>query len=895
MSVIGGWRVALRIARREGRRRKAQTALMLILICLPVLAVTAAAIVWRTQDVSRAEGLDRRMGSAQAVVEASGNAAVDQSLDFEQGGYHPAEGSATTIDPAQVDVPHIVRTSVAADARVVPLTMEAPVTFRTDRGRASAAATATDWTDPLTRGLARHVSGTFPPGPGEVVISQAFADLGPRVGDTVQFSSANDMPGRTQPERDLRVVGIAESSAYEGRPIAFGAAGAFGTPAELGVPGRYLIGPTPITWADQRALNQQGLLVLSRQVLTDPSADAVAYEQQMFPATPADEAVVTVLALVVAMVLLEVVLLAGPAFAVRAKGQAYTLALVAASGGSPRQARRTILASGAVIGVVGAVLGVLLGIGVGTVAVPIAQHFEQSRFGPFQVPWRLLIMIAGFGLLSAVLAAVVPAVSASRQNVVQVLAGRRGEGQASRRTPLIGAILLGIGIGSAAIGTRSDGLVPVLVALSVVVSVVGMIMFVPTAVILIARAGAHLPLALRFAARDAARHRTRTVPAVAAVAATVAGVIALGIAVGSQERASEAGYDQMMGIGQASIGFPEGIKQHEIAVLEKTVRARLPGAALVSVINAVGRGRSASLDLSFRVDGHEVTSGASTSVGTGELVARTIPPQLEVPRGDRARADKVLRAGGVVLLRGQNSRGPAPSKKGDQVRVGGSVYTESADGQGRQTSLPARSFATTSITVDQPWPSAATVFSPQAVHALGLRAAPAGVAITSHVSAAAEQDLNEALAALDSQLYLYVERGYHPDEDVRTLQFVLGVLGAVLMLGGTLSATFLALSDSRPDLATMAAVGARPRARRAVAASYALVVGGLGALLGALVGFIPGVAISRPLTRVGDVGSTTVVIPWLLIGVVVIGLPVLTALVVGACTRSRLPLVTRID
>ena len=68
------------------------------------------------------------------------------------------------------------------------------------------------------------------------------------------------------------------------------------------------------------------------------------------------------------------------------------------------------------------------------------------------------------------------------------------------------------------------------------------------------------------------------------------------------------------------------------------------------------------------------------------------------------------------------------------------------------------------------------------------------------------------------------------------------------MLGGTLTATFLALSDARPDLATLAAVGAAPRSRRGVAASYALVVGFVGALLGAVVGFIPGIAITCPLT-----------------------------------------------
>ena len=126
------------------------------------------------------------------------------------------------------------------------------------------------------------------------------------------------------------------------------------------------------------------------------------------------------------------------------------------------------------------------------------------------------------------------------------------------------------------------------------------------------------------------------------------------------------------------------------------------------------------------------------------------------------------------------------------------------------------------------------------------------------------------------------------------------------MLGGTLTATFLALSDARPDLATLSAVGAAPRTRRRVAAAYALVIGFVGAILGVAVGFIPGIAISRPLTMFGDAyrvdeaGNPIDVqsyldVPWLLIAVIVIALPLLTAAVVGLTARSRLPLVARLD
>ena len=132
----------------------------------------------------------------------------------------------------------------------------------------------------------------------------------------------------------------------------------------------------------------------------------------------------------------------------------------------------------------------------------------------------------------------------------------------------------------------------------------------------------------------------------------------------------------------------------------------------------------------------------------------------------------------------------------------------------------------------------------------------------------------------------------------KVVLWILFGLAGVLMLGGTLTATFLALSDARPDLATLSAVGASPRMRRAVAAAYAVSVGLVGAILGAAVGLVPGIAISYPLTRnfTGSPGPTHYLeIPWLeIIGLVVL-LPVVTALVVGLLARSRLPLVARLD
>ena len=111
-----------------------------------------------------------------------------------------------------------------------------------------------------------------------------------------------------------------------------------------------------------------------------------------------------------------------------------------------------------------------------------------------------------------------------------------------------------------------------------------------------------------------------------------------------------------------------------------------------------------------------------------------------------------------------------------------------------------------------------------------------------------EEAVNEALAAVSRQRVVYVERGYQADDETVIAQIILLVLGGVLMLGGTLTATFLALSDARPDLATLSAVGASPRTRRGVAVGVRRRgrAGRRGA--GRRVGFIPGIAVTWPLT-----------------------------------------------
>lgn len=97
----------------------------------------------------------------------------------------------------------------------------------------------------------------------------------------------------------------------------------------------------------------------------------------------------------------------------------------------------------------------------------------------------------------------------------------------------------------------------------------------------------------------------------------------------------------------------------------------------------------------------------------------------------------------------------------------------------------------------------------------------------------------------------------------------------------------MAGAESRADLATLAAVGADPRRRRSLAMAQASVVGVLGAIVG--VGFGTYVA----LIALEGFGLAPWMVPWPLLAVIGVGVPLVAVLVSGLFTRSRLPVVRR--
>jgi putative ABC transport system permease protein len=877
---VRSWRPLLRLARRDAVRARGRSLLVLVMIALPVLAVTVADIVIATQDVSGTEAVERRLGAADARV------SVEKSFGKVWQGADPDRSLAMSGGGRQepIELGDVERT-LGGDVRALEL-VEAEKRVETDGGVSVAGVRLVDLADPLAKGLFRLDDGRLPQVAGETVVNHALADRGPGLGETLTMADGTE----------LEVVGVGDHTAYRSFPHLVAPPGSLELRTTPGTTWLVDAGG-PVGWDAVRALNEQGATVLSRAVLADPPSEDELPMEARGMTSGADSSMIAVVVLVVTMALLEVVLLAGPAFAVTARRQSRTLALMAATGGTPKQARRAVLATGVVLGVVGAVVGVVGGIVVAWVAaVPVAQSFSGSFFGPFDVPWLHLLVIAAFGFVSAVLAAAVPAWIASRQDVVAVLAGRRGDSRPSARSPLLGLVLLGGGVAMAAYGaTRGVG-GELFIAASALLAVLGMILLVPVVVVGLARVCGGLPLVVRYAVRDAARHRTRTVPAVAAVAATVTGVVALGIATSSDAKENEVTYAPTVAMGEGLV-TAQRLSSGKWEEIEQAVRDGVPGGEITPV-RGVPTDHRTLIELDYRAPAgpRNLLESWGGSLGTTNLVATELPGAVTgLSAEERVRADQTLAAGGLVVF---TSR----AVEADSVAISGKRWPP----RGRPEKLVATTeLPATYVRVGDLGAGPQAVLPPSVAEELGLDVETVAVHVAgTEISDAEQRAVSEAVEAIEPYTSLYVERGYEaPDED-RIVLLVLGGLGAVLMLGGTLTATFLALSDARPDLATLSAVGAAPRTRRAVAAAYALVVGLVGATLGAVIGFVPGIAVTYPLT--GNSWATTGVdgsalpthylaIPWGLIAAIVVALPVLTALVVGLSARSRLPLVARLD
>ncbi|MGH3681874.1 MAG: hypothetical protein ACRDT2_16695, partial [Natronosporangium sp.] len=401
---VAGWLSALRIARREARRAKGRTVLVMALIGLPVAGLSFTAVSYDMFSLTAQERLAREVGTADAKLSwADGPVRQLDATGESHELLEVAEEAAAEATPEAPAVPSadLVRELVPGVDRIATR-WSGGVRVRTATGVGSLSATAFDPTDPLARGTTRMVEGRPPQAPDEVALSaSALTRLGVTVGEEISLADSDhhasgryavvgvvEFPGRLSPRREPPQVPLLTELLF--------AIGAFPDDSDTilfhpdGRPGpdwsaQWLVDTAdPIGWDQVSELNRHGLLVYSREVALDPPPEV--RDLAASGGDGVDGQTFAIGVLVAGLALLETVLLAGPAFAVGARRRQRDLALVSAGGGTPAQLRRIVLADGIVLGGLGAAAGLLLGVAVALAVRPLMEVYAVgARAGGVRV------------------------------------------------------------------------------------------------------------------------------------------------------------------------------------------------------------------------------------------------------------------------------------------------------------------------------------------------------------------------------------------------------------------------------------------------------------------------------------------------------------------------------
>jgi putative ABC transport system permease protein len=539
---VSGLRLPLRLARREVRRRPGRTALVALLIALPVAGMVLATVTIHTGRHTPAEKWEQRNGQAEAVGYDAPSDVSERAL--------PDGARSVTVESTyfRSRTPDGLRSDI--ELSDLPLL------------------------DPLTAGIHELSAGRAPSERGEVAVSPTVARrLHVGVGDDLVLE---------RPDLELTVVGLIDPVACLGCPHAVVAPGAI--PAALSE--RY--GANIVTLVDLPEVSSAELDALRGEGL-ELRVDTIAQ-----PAGGTDHAVQWSLVLgAIALTVVGIVISA--AFAVGARRQLVTLGQLSASGASPTTVRLALVLQGTVTGLLGAVTGLVLAAvvllsGRGIFEGLLDERIHRYAVSASDVAWAMLI-----GVGAATVAALLPARTAARIPTLAALAGRRPLAPVSRRLLVggVAAMAAGLGLlGLAVVGSRSGGdgdLWALVASIGGVGELLGACAIAPAVVARLEPLAHRLRGALRLGARSLARNRARTGAVVSAVAAAgalavAAGALVLGGTAGESDEPKipddvvvlvQEGYDDATGLpSEAALPPADALRD---------ARALLPGAQEITL------------------------------------------------------------------------------------------------------------------------------------------------------------------------------------------------------------------------------------------------------------------------------------------------------------------------
>jgi len=895
----GGLRLAFLLAARNLRRAPGRSILISTLVALPVISMAAAATVGLSSLGSPAQTTQVRLGQMAAVLDVTGSAVKQNAAGDNWEGVQLKPDVST--DPREY-VPNRWRLVPLQPAQLYLTTAHGVANFQGWAGRS--------W-DPAFAGRYDLLTGRAPIDSDEILVSPAaLAHLGAHVGDTV---TSGDGPTR------YRVVGtMRDRTQPASTETVFGGSSAFHLLTDDPQSSTWYLAGPPVERATVHDFNKHGALVQSRaltQRLTSVNyggSDAGG-----------GWAIVALVGIVGAFLLFEIALLAGAAFLVGARQQQRALAVLASVGADRRLLARSVAVGGILLGLVGSLAGVLLGIGAAAALMELIANGSDTQFFGFVVDARALAVIVLVAVATSWIAAAIPSRSATRFDMVAALRGARRPPRPSRLAPAIGAVVMVVGAGLAILGgivtlivnTRNPPppgtawIGPTMIVIGSIVLQLGAVLGVPLLLRLLARAASGGSSAIRMATRDVARNSARAVPAIAAVMSTVFVGAFLMSVLADGERSNALTYQYRGPLGSTMIQFTPVDPALPTPDADSYVEAadRILGVSNARLISGAPDANLGN-DVTTRPSGgHAVPAPrinkASRCVyvedGTGTCTApfylSSLGTGVHLVVGD---ADDLA----VILGRAPSRQARAALDDGQAVAIY-PQYVENHqvtldwwtpaqvfDGENyRPGGVPEHSDTLRAV-VDSPSPlnGFGVMVSPTTARRLGILVTPRVVLAPSASATTVQQDaLNAYLqshgTASQPAGYVNVETG--PVQYAGAFAWIILAVAGLITLGASAIALGLARIDGRRDEFTLGAVGAPPSTLRGIAFWQALVLAGLGSLIGTAVSLVPAYALSLSMS------PPAFVPPWIPLVATALGVPLLIAGTTAITRRTRRPIV----
>ena len=895
--------MVLRIASRDARQSLGRTSTAVFLISLPIIIAIAAITFWdvtTSQRYQASSWLGHR-SDVQAVTLHRSSTAIEQDFTADRlSKTASSDEVSVSMDTLQSWLPEGDQLVAVDTLYQLRLETADGTGFTVDNGTQTASLEA-------PRVNAGGESG--PLAAGHAVISEDVARaLSVSVGDSVNLSLTIAKERATQSLKASVVI----DSIIGGSERAIIGDGTL--PIDrLAVAGRtqtawFVTGPTPVSWEKIRELNASGFSVLSRQVLANPP-DASALPSQIAQyevpqsARSANPWQYLLLVTGILLILTEMILLISPLYTVAQRSVMRTAAMIVANGGDRTDGRRLTIAHGVIIGLYSAVFSAAFS------AAAMVGIGMWSGLGIRIVPWWPLALSVLLPVLLSLMASVSPAHTTSHIDTSAVIGGRVWEPSRLVRRRMIYPLALLAGLPLLGIAAWQGSILALVVGIGLLEA--GLIGSIPYIFTRWRAPNRRASMSMRLALRDAVRNGHRTFPAMASILTTV--FVACGLLI-TLSSSNEAGWNSRPHVGQRGQVF--------VSTVDRTDSVKRSRDLMKSAVEAVDGQRGVTSQATL--NGLAWNSGPggpttmveavhpynnstfmmSTNMGTmAELdVAYMVDDGTYLRQAgyfsnedDMVRAIATLNAGGVLIPDPEYIDGVS------QVMLRSldmSAIAEAKAAGASDANLPDAKVTTVQTFVASPLTRAnVIVLSPTAASYLGLQVRPLGELLTvdhpvSPVDAPSFQaTIARQVPGASAQVIVPTMRSL-------VLPYAAALIAVVAAAATVALVVALSAADMRPDLDTLDAIGAAPAMRRHVTTWQGVILALNAIPTAVLSGLVVGVlAVITFANSHVFLTLTTLrpVVPWGALLGMLIGMPILCALVAIVLTPRHQKRLRRIN